>query len=62
MQEDIRDAIMGVFEVKTSEELNHPSARNEMKEPVLNAVRELYNNEEDRENIMAIMISSFIVT
>lgn len=60
MQEDIKDAIMGVFEVKTAEELI--GARNNMKEPVLNAVRELYNNEEDRENIVAVMISSFIVT
>lgn len=60
MQEDIKDAIMGVFEVKTAEELT--GARNNMKEPVLNAVRELYNNEEDRENIVAVMISSFIIT
>ena len=60
MQEDIKDAIMGVFEVKTAEELI--GARNSMKEPVLTAVRELYNNEEDRENIVAVMISSSIIT
>ena len=61
MQEDIRDAIMSVFEVKTADELSKPGSRNEMKEPVLNAIRELYNNEEDREKIMAVMIPSFIV-
>ena len=62
MKEDIKDAILGVFEVKTYNELNQPGARNDMKEPVLNAVRELYNNEEDRENIVAVMISNFVLT
>ena len=62
MQQDIKDAILGVFEVKTYEEVNQTGARNEMKEPVLKAVRELYNNEEDRENIVAVMISNFILT
>ena len=33
-----------------------------MKEPVLEAIRELYNVEEDRENIVAVMIPAFIVT
>lgn len=62
MNQDIKDAIMSVFEVKTAAELTQVGARNDMKEPVLKAIRELYNNEEDRENIVAIMISSFIVT
>lgn len=62
MKEYIKDAIMSVFEVKTADELNQPGARNNMKEPVLEAVRELYNDEEDREKIAAVMISTFIVT
>lgn len=62
MQADIKDAILGVFETKTYDELNQTGARNDMKEPVLEAIRGLYNNEEDRENIMAIMISNFILT
>lgn len=62
MKEYIKDAIMSVFEVKTSEELKQPGARNNMKEPVLEAVRELYNDEADREKIVAVMIPTFIVT
>ncbi len=62
MREYIKDAIMSVFEVKTADELNQPGARNDMKEPVLNAIRELYNDEVDRENIVAVMIPTFIVT
>lgn len=62
MREYIKDAIMSVFEVKTADELNQPGARNDMKEPVLNAIRELYNDEADRENIVAVMIPTFIVT
>ena len=62
MREYIKDAIMSVFEVKTADELNQTGARNDMKEPVLNAVRELYNDEADRENIVAVMIPTFIVT
>lgn len=62
MKEYIKDAIMSVFEVKTADELKQPGARNNMKEPVLEAVRELYNDEEDREKIVAVMIPTFIVT
>ena len=62
MRDYIKDAIMSVFEVKTADELNQPGARNDMKEPVLNAIRELYNDEVDRENIVAVMIPTFIVT
>ena len=62
MREYIKDAIMSVFEVKTADELNQTGARNDMKEPVLNAIRELYNDEADRENIVAVMIPTFIVT
>ena len=51
MVPDIKDAIYGVFESKTSDELRAAGAREAMKEPVLEAIRELYNEEEDRENI-----------
>jgi len=59
MAPDIKDAIYGVFEKKTADELR--GNREAMKEPVLNAIKELYNNEEDRENIAAIIISSYII-
>jgi len=62
MQPYIKDAIYGVFEVKTPEELSDVKAREDMKEPVLKAIRELYNDEADRENIFTIMIPSFTVT
>lgn len=62
MKDYIKDAIMSVFEVKTADELKQTGARNDMKEPVLNAVRELFNDEADRENIVAVMIPTFIVT
>ena len=57
---DIKDAIYGVFEKKTPEELR--GNREAMKEPVLEAIRALYNEEEDKEDIAAIMISSYIIT
>ncbi len=62
MEPDIKDAIYGVFESKTPEELKLPGARESMKEPVLEAIRELYNSEEDKENIIAVMIAPFIIT
>ncbi|MBP3284099.1 MAG: flagellar basal body-associated FliL family protein [Clostridia bacterium] len=62
MTDYYRDAILSVFESKTAEELSDSNKRNEMKEPVLEAIRSLYNNEEDREKIIAVMIPSFIVT
>jgi len=61
MTDYYRDAILSVFEDKTADDLNIVG-RNEMKEPILQAIRELYNNEEDREKIVAVMIPSFIVT
>jgi len=58
---DIKDAIYGVFEVKTAEELRAVGSRETMKEPVLEAIRNLYNDEEDREKIAAVMIPAFII-
>lgn len=61
MAPDIKDAIYGVFETKTPEELKEPNAREAMKEPVLEAIRALYNEEVDKENIVSVKISSFFV-
>ena len=60
MGPDIKDAIYGVFEKKTAEELR--GNREAMKEPVLAAIKGLYNNEEDKENIAAVIISSYIIS
>jgi len=62
MTPDIKDAIYGVIENKTAEELKAEGAREAIKAPVLEAIKELYNDEEDRENIAAVKISSFITT
>ena len=40
---DIKDAIYGVFETKTADELRAAGAREAMKEPVLEAIKGLYN-------------------
>jgi len=56
----IKDAIYGVFANKTPDELNIKN-RETLKKEVLDAVRELYNQEEDRENIFTVMFPSFIV-
>lgn len=61
MTEFYRDAILSVLELKTKAELSSENARNEIKEPILQAVRELYNSEEDREKIVKVMIPSFIL-
>lgn len=53
----IKDAIMSVFEKKTSEEL--AGNREAMKEPVLNAIKALFNNEEDKEQVVSVAISSY---
>ena len=65
---DIRDAIQGVFEVKTADELKTQptgegqiSPREAMKGPVLEAIRNLYLLEEDKEAVVAVVISSFMV-
>jgi len=59
MGPDIKDAIYGVIETKTPDELK--GNREAMKQPILEAIRGLYNNEEDKENIAAVVISSFII-
>ena len=59
MAPDIKDAIYGVFETKTADEVR--GSRGTVKEPVLEAIRALYNEEADRENIAAVMIPYFIV-
>jgi len=54
MKEYYRSAILSVFESKTVAELD--GKRNDMREPVLQAIRELYNSEEDREKIIGVDI------
>lgn len=72
---DIKSAIYGVFETKTAEELKvkpagtsengentaSVSPREAMREPLLDAIRELYLLEEDKENVVSVIISSFMV-
>jgi len=66
---DIKDAIYGVFETKTAQELKvQPnqngetiSPREAMKGPVLEAVRNVFFTEEEKEAVAAVAISSFIV-
>ena len=47
--------------VENSEQTIEISKRNAIKEPILEAIRALYNNEEDREKIMSVMITDFSV-
>lgn len=74
MTPDIKSAIYGVFETKTADELRAKPVANEnnseeklispreaMREPVLEAIRNLYLTEEDKENIHSVVISSFMV-
>jgi len=66
---DIKDVIYGVFETKTANELkvqpnaegNVISPREAMKGPVLEAVRNVFFTEEEKEAVAAVAISSFIV-
>ena len=66
---DIKDVIYGVFETKTANELKvQPNAdgtiispREAMKGPVLEAVRNVFFTEEEKDAVAAVVISSFIV-
>lgn len=74
---DIKSAIYGVFETKTADELKvkpagtnvdengenmaSVSPREAMREPLLDAIRELYLLEEDKENVVSVIISSFMI-
>lgn len=55
----IKDAILGVFETKSSQELD--GNRNSMKEPILAAVREIFPKQEDKEKILSISIPEFFI-
>jgi len=55
----IVDAINGIFESKTKEEIE--GKREEMKEPILQAVRNLFAAEEDKMQIISVSITKYIV-
>lgn len=72
---DIKAAIYSVFETKTADQLkvkpttetedgeakSDISPREAMREPVLDSIRNIYTTEEDKENIVSVVISSFMV-
>jgi len=73
MEPDIKSAIYSVFETKTADDLrvkpsvdgsteNVVSPRIAMQEPLLNAIRAIYVTEEDKEDVVSVVISSFMIT
>lgn len=75
MEPDIKAAIYSVFETKTADDLKvKPAVPDEngniketispriaMQEPLLNAIRGIYVTEEDKEEVVSVVISSFMV-
>lgn len=75
MEPDIKAAIYSVFETKTADDLKVKPAipdengnikevvspRIAMQEPLLNAIRAIYVTEEDKEEVVSVVISSFMV-
>ena len=75
MEPDIKAAIYSVFETKTADDLRAKPAtidengnavesvspRIAMQEPLLNAIRAIYVTEEDKEDIVGVVISSFMI-
>ena len=72
MEPDIKSAIYSVFETKTADDLkvkpaidgtadNVVSPRIAMQEPLLNAIRAIYVTEEDKEDVVSVVISSFMI-
>lgn len=57
LNEVIIDSINGIFENKTKDELE--GKREEMKEPILQAVRELFSKEEDKMQIINVLITDY---
>jgi len=53
----IVDSINGIFENKTAEELE--GKREEMKEPILEAVRNLFSKQEDKIQIVNVLITDY---
>ena len=75
MEPDIKAAIYSVFETKTADDLKVKPAipdengnvkevvspRIAMQEPLLEAIRAIYVTEEDKEDIVSVVISSFMI-
>lgn len=55
----IKDSILSVLETKTAEELE--GSRNAIKEPLLEAIRNIFPAQEDKDKIVAISIPEFLV-
>lgn len=53
----IIDSIRGLFESKTPDELS--GKRQEMKEPILKAVKDLFSKEEDKLKIISVFITNY---
>lgn len=54
------DAILGVLETKTAEELEGGN-RASIKEPVLNAIKDIFPKQEDKDKILGVAISQFLI-
>jgi len=75
MEPDIKAAIYSVFETKTADDLKVKPAipdedgnikeivspRIAMQEPLLKAIRDIYVTEEDKEEVVSVVISSFMI-
>lgn len=59
LQPIIKDAILGVLETKTAEELD--GNRAELKEPVLQAIKDIFPKQEDKDKILGVAISQFLI-
>lgn len=59
LQPIIKDAILGVLETKTAEELDGNRAA--LKEPVLQAVKDIFPKQEDKDKILGVAISQFLI-
>lgn len=59
LQAIIKDAILGVLETKTAEELDGNRAA--LKEPILQAIKDIFPKQEDKDKILGIAISQFLI-
>lgn len=59
LQPIIKDAILGVLETKTAEELDGNRAA--LKEPVLQAIKDIFPKQEDKDKILGVAISEFLI-
>jgi len=59
LQPIIKDAILGVLETKTAEELDGNRAA--LKEPILQAIQNIFPKQEDKDKILGVAISQFLI-